>query len=303
MEFSIIIPIAPGRNAEIIKCLKNQDYSKKNFEIIVQAGKNPSENRNEGVKKSEGETIIFLDDDAYIEKDYLKNVRKFFKEYPFIDIVGGPQLTPKKSTFFEKISGIALTSYFGAFNVSKRYKQGKIILDADETVLTSANLIVKKNVFQKIKGFDKRLWPGEDPEFIFRAKDNGLKIAYTPNIIIYHKRRPNFSKFCEQVFNYGFTRPQKNKISRKTKIVFLIPMLFLIYFLFLPLFSSINLIFLIPMIAYIFLALIFSLYDSIKNKTFFGFFILPFIYLFLHLSYGIGMITGYVTLKDLKNEN
>lgn len=303
MEFSVVIPIAPGRNAEIIKCLKNQNYSKKNFEIIIQEGRNPSENRNKGIEKSKREIIIFLDDDAYINEDYLSNVEKFFIDYPTIDIVGGPQLTPKGSSFFEKITGIALTSYFGAFNVSKRYKQGKIIFNADESALTSANLIVKKKVFKKIKGFDKRLWPGEDTEFIFRAKDNGLKIAYSPNIIIYHKRRPNLALFCEQVFNYGFTRPQKNKISRKTKTIFLIPMLFAVYFLFLPLLSSIKLIFLIPLIAYIFLALIFALYDSIKNKTFFGFFILPFIYLFLHLSYGIGMITGYVTLKDLKNEN
>ena len=292
-KFSLIIPIAPWRNPEILKSIYKLDYLRENFEIIVEKGKNPSENRNNGIKRSKGDILIFLDDDATIDKDYLNKIESFFKEHKEIDIVGGPQLTPKEDNFFARISGIVLTSNFGAFKVNRRYKQGKIVLDVDETFLTSANLCIKKEVFNKINGFNASLYPGEDPELLSRAKRAELKLAYSPEMIVYHKRRPNFSSFCKQIFRYGFVRPKKNKISKETPLVFTIPMFFAIYFMFIPLLTLINTLFFIPFFTYVFLAFIFSLYDSITNKTLIGFFILPFLYLFTHLSYGIGMLAGY----------
>lgn len=294
IKFSLIIPVAPWRDAEIVNSIKELDFPKNNYEIIIQKGKNPSDNRNIGVKKSKGEILVFLDDDAIISKDYLKKLSKFLKKYPKIDIIGGPQLTPKDDRFFAKISGIALMSNFGAFKVNKRYKKGELNFNAGETELTSANLCVKKKVFEKIDGFNINMYPGEDPEFIFRAKNFGFKVAYNPEMIIYHRRRPNLLSFFGQFFKYGLVRPKRNKILKDSKLFFMIPMFFSLYILFLCILIIINKIFLIPLEIYLILSLIFSAYDSIKHKNIIAFFILPFLYLVIHLSYGIGMIIGYI---------
>jgi len=50
----------------------------------------------------------------------------------------------------------------------------------------------------------------------------------------------------------------------------------------------------LPLFAYIFLIISFTLYDSIKNKDAKAIFILPLIYSTIHISYGAGMIYGYV---------
>src|SRR3989344_7895011 len=189
MKISIVIAVAPNRDAEVLSSLKNVDYPKKNYEVIVVKGLNPSENRNNGVKKAKGDIIAFIDDDAIVHKDILKNAERFFNKYKNIDIIGGPQLTPKNDKWFARISGYALESYFGANKMSKRYKIGKLDFDADENSLTSANCFVRKNVFKKINGFNVKLFPGEDPEFFAMAKKNGFKIAYAPNVVIYHRRR------------------------------------------------------------------------------------------------------------------
>lgn len=313
MKFSLVIPLAPYRNAEILDSIKKLDYPKSQFHVIVVKSLNASDNRNKGAEKAKGEIIAFLDDDAILDKDYLKNAEKFFEEHPEIDIMGGPQLRPLDEKGFAKISDYALSSKFGAWNMSKRYSIQKESLDVDETAITSANLFCKRKVMDKVK-FDIKLWPGEDPKFIEDAKKAGLKVAYSPEIILYHRRRATIKAMIKQIFNYGKVRPFKESFFKTMKMpFFFIPSIFLIYLIFMlleiiynpkaikdavnsyaQLNPSISAIIFLPLIIYVLLALMFSIYDSIRNKDLKSFFFLPFIYPLIHLSYGAGMLWGYV---------
>ncbi len=297
MKFSLVIPVAPYRDAEILDSIKNLDFPKKQYEVIVEKGTNPSENRNRGFEKAKGEIIILLDDDAVLEKDYLIKIKEFLEKYPSIDVVGGPQLTPKDEKGFAKISGYALSSKFGAWKLSNRYSSKKEILDVDETALTSANLICRRKVMEKVK-FDTSLFPGEDPKFIEDVKKEGFRVAYSPNIILYHRRRGDIKALIKQIFNYGKVRPAKEGFAETLrKPFFLVPSLFVIYLaslIILPVFFYTKETIFFPLFAYIFLAILFALYDSVKNNDFVAFFLLPFIYPVIHISYGIGMIYGYL---------
>src|SRR3989338_9949342 len=105
IKFSLVIPVAPWRNPEILKSLSTLKYNKNKYEIIVEKGKNASENRNRGIRKASGDTIVFLDDDATIKEDYLEKLEEFLEKHPNVDVVGGPQLSPKTKNMFEKFSG------------------------------------------------------------------------------------------------------------------------------------------------------------------------------------------------------
>ncbi|MBI2671727.1 glycosyltransferase [Candidatus Woesearchaeota archaeon] len=87
MKFSIIIPLAPERNCEVKKSAENLDFDRKEYEIIIKAGKNPSLNRNLGAKEAKGKILFFLDDDAFIKNDLLKKAEEFFDKYN-VNIVG-----------------------------------------------------------------------------------------------------------------------------------------------------------------------------------------------------------------------
>ncbi|HRZ85762.1 MAG TPA: glycosyltransferase [Candidatus Paceibacterota bacterium] len=295
-KISIIIPLAVG---------KKLDYSNKNnnLKIIIKEGDNPSKNRNSGVKETKTELIAFTNGHTYIPDNWYENVTNFFRENPQVDIVGGPQLTPKNSSLFERASGYALGSIFGAGGVKSRYSGKKLFLNADETMLTSANLVCKKKVFEKIK-FDESLYPGEDPKFINDAKKEGFIVAYSPNIVVHNKRRTTIDELSKQIFGYGKTRPEKeNFFETLKKPFFIIPSLFLFYLIILLIYitykllnnQTVNLFFVLPLIIYVLLNLIFSLVNSIKNKDFLAIFLLPEIYFVIHVSYGLGFITS--TLK------
>lgn len=305
MRFSLVIPLAPDRDAPIIDFLKKMDYPKSQFEIIVIKGTNPSENRNNGADRAKGNIIGFLDDDAEIEPDFLKNVERFFSKYKSIDIAGGPQLTPKSQKGFAKISGYALTSKFGAAGTTTRYKKGKLSMDVDESSLTSANLFVKKDVMKKIR-FNPGLFPGEDPKFIEDAKNANLRVAYSPDFVIYHKRRETLQALIKQMSNYGKVRPLKESfIGTLSKPAFFVPSLFTIYLVLSSIMLIANIypyIAIFPLLIYILLNLLFSLIESCKNKDFKAIFVLPFVYPIIHISYGTGMIYGYFLKRKLKNK-
>ncbi len=293
-QFSFVIAVAPYRDAEVVQYIKALNYPGSRYEIIVKKGTNPSDNRNAGAKEAKGNIIVFIDDDAVIDKDYLSNVESFFKFHSEIDIVGGPQLTPKDEKGFAKISGFALTSKFGSFNVATRYKKSVLNLNAQETDLTSANMACKRRVFNKI-GFNPLLWPGEDPDFISQAKKQDLKVAYSPDICVYHRRRPTLKALAKQIYSYGLTRPAKEPFSETLKRpYFLVPSLFLLYLLFLAVgsFFSVSRIYYLPLILYALLSFYASLYSAVKEKSFISLFVLPIIFLTIHLSYGLGIIRG-----------
>lgn len=306
MKFSLVIPVAPGRNAEIVESLKKQDYPEKDVEIIVMPGRNPSENRNNGAAKAKGDIIGFLDDDATIDSDFLSKVANFFKKHKKVgvDVVGGPQLNPSDEKGFAKVSGYALCSKFGVAIVTRRYSKKKIKFNASETDLTSANLFVRKEVMEKVK-FDPSLFPGEDPKFVCDAKAAGFKVAYSPEFHIYHKRRDRKGDLVKQISNYGRVRPLKEKFVETLRMpLFLAPLLFIIYLIALliseivllsiGISSEINLILAIPLIAYLLLDFFSSMIVSIKNKNVLAFLHLIWIYPLIHISYGLGMMKGYI---------
>ena len=298
VKFSLIIPVAPYRNCEIMDSIKKLDYPKKECEVITEYGYNPSDNRNRAIKKSKGKYLVFLDDDGILEKDYLKQAEKFLKKHPDVDIVGGPQLTPPSDRYFAKTSGYVMSSWFGTYTMSSRYSKREENLDADEYSLTSANCIAKREVFKKIKPFDPRLFPGEDPELYARAKKAGFKLAYTPQLIMYHRRRPTFFQYCKQFFKYGFVRMRKEKINKTPVLmvnpVFFIPSFFVLYLATLPLWLALHPIFLWPLIMYGILILCFSVYEVHSHSDWKALPVLPFLYLSMHVAYGLGMLYSLI---------
>lgn len=296
MKFSLIVPVAPDREAPILKDIKNLDYPKEDYEVIVEYGPSASGNRNKGIQKAKYDILCFLDDDAELPRDYLKKAEEFFKKYSEVDILGGPQLTPNSDPFFAKVSGYVIESFFGSSNMSNRYKKGKFTLDAKEYHITSANLFIKKRVFDKTYGFDISIWPGEDPELICRLKKLGFKIAYSPEIIIYHKRRPTFKEFFKQFFNYGknYVNYKKRILKERISLLHWMPTFFIIYLILLPLLYYNSIILAIPFMFYVILILGFSLSIVKSNKHYEAFPYLPFLFFAIHISYGLGLIRGLI---------
>ncbi len=298
LRFSVVIALAPWRNAEVLPYLEKQDFPKNRFEIIIKKGLNVPDNRNNGVKSSKGEIIIFLDDDALIEKNFLASIDSFFLRNSEIDILGGPQLTPETDGFFARSNGYVLSNPFAMPAVYKRYKKSIETLDADSSYITGALLICRRNIFKSLN-FNRNIYPADDVNLINLAKEKGFKVAYSPDVFIYHRRRANLKALIKQIFDYAKSRTSLG-IKKQTNfqlVLFSIPSLFVLYLLLLPTLLFFSKLFLLPLLAYILLALVFSIYEGIINKNMSSIIVLPFIFLTVHVSYGLGFLSG--TLSKL----
>ncbi len=301
-KISIIVPIPPKermgeRKVEILESINRQKH--KCIPVLIEGG-TASENRNKGIERAKTEYVAFANMHSILSDDWSEKVLDFFDKHPEIDIVGGPHLTPKEETIFGRLSGYALGSIFGAAGSSARYNIKKEMLDADERHLTSANLICRSKVTKKVK-FNEDLYPGEDPNFIKESIKKGFKVSYSPDIIVYQRRRPSWKGFAKQIFFYASARPKKESFTETLKMpAFLVPSFFVIYLVLLPYLFGINWLFVLPLGCYVVLSFCFSAYESLKNKDPLAIFFLPFLFLTIHLSYGVGFLYGVAT-KLIRN--
>ena len=194
---SIIIP-AFNEEKHIGSCIKALIAANKNnigYEIIVmdngsvddtaEVAKNlgvtikirPDVNvatlRNIGASFASGDLLAFVDADCTVGTDWLLSVMKCFKRES-ADAVGSFHAIPKTSGWIGEIS-----------SAIQSHKIGSTV-----NYIPSGNMIIKKDIFLKVNGFNTSLETGEDVDICYRLKEKGYKIFNDPQIISTHYGSP-----------------------------------------------------------------------------------------------------------------
>lgn len=282
---------------------KDDKHKWRKTRIIASGKVGPAEKRDLALKYAEGDILAFLDDDAYPEKNWLKMAIKHFND-PKIAGVGGPAITPRDDSILQKVSGAVFESYVGGAGARNRYLPIGSVKEIDDW--PTVNLLVRKNVFEKVGGFDNTYWPGEDTKLCLDIKKAGYKLIYEPKAIVYHHRRSNLIKHFKQIGNYGLHRGHFAKIYPETscKLFYFVPTLFDLYLIGLIVLSLIlNSYFLILVLLPLLLYFLGLFFDAIiisarwKNPLV-GLFTIPMVFL-THVWYGIRFVQGSI-IKKLK---
>lgn len=322
--FSVIIPVKAVNNylrEETIPKILEQSCA--DFEVIILPDRKtsqkfpktrviptypktgPAQKRDLGVQRSRGKILAFLDDDAYPSENWLKVALSYFlKSDSQIAAVCGPGVTPPHDNLWQKASGWIWSTWLGAggAGIYRCVPMKKREVDDFPTF----NLLIRKDDFLKVGGFDSHFWPGEDTKLCLDLVHKlGKKIIYDPKILVYHHRRSLFEPHLRQIGNYGlhrgyFARVLPRTSARKgylTPVVFTLG-LFLGFLLtsFHPLFSFIYL----GVISIYLLLLIkegIYIYKQEKNLKL-SFLVMIGIFL-THVWYGLRFVQGYFS-RNLK---
>ncbi len=329
MELSVIL-LSGNRYSFLEGCLKSLDKSYRKLsssrlvEVII-AGQNITEAvrncssgiqlktrfyeqegavksrlRNFALSKAEGEIVYFLDDDVYVGNDFIEKIFRKFDEYSGVEVIGGPNLTPSESSNFEKVQGTLLSSRWGAAVMSRRYRPAEKDFRAGQESFALCNLGFRKEMLTR-SGFlfDERLNYNEENDLLCRLQEIGAGMVFA-DINVFHYRRRRLRAFIAQVFESGRGRARSIRISRHNLgAVYLMPLFFALYIAALPfLISFYGKIFFFPLGVYgVFSALasLAALPDFIKEKNYTGPLLLFVLFFISHVSYGAGMLHGFVT--------
>ena len=255
----------------------------------------PADKRDIGLKQAKGEIIAFIDDDAYPVKSWLKYAIDNFADSQ-VAAVGGPAITPSSDSLAQQASGKIYSALIVSGNFIYRYIP-KARREVDD--LPSCNFIVRKDIIEKLGGFNTSFWPGEDTKLCLDIVHKlGKKIIYDPNVQVFHHRRKVFKAHLEQIANYALHRGYFVKKFPETslKAAYFIPSLFvagLIFGLFLPFKELYD-------FTIIFYLILVVLSGFPRNGIKLGLMVCSGIIL-THITYGIFFIKGLLARK-LKEE-
>jgi cellulose synthase/poly-beta-1,6-N-acetylglucosamine synthase-like glycosyltransferase len=248
-SISIIIPVKAINEfiRESLSYIQQLDYQ--DFEVLIFPDEDkgesfphtrvistgsigPAEKRDLALKYARGDILAFLDDDAYPKSDWLRNALVHF-DNPEVAAVGGPAVTSSNDNIRQQASGEAYASWLVSGQYNYRYRPGRL-REVDD--YPSVNLLVRKDIFARVGGFNSNYYPGEDTKLCWDIIDLGYKIIYDPTVLVWHHRRPVFRPHLGQVAGYAVHRGNfaRALATNSFKLVYFVPSLFVLFVIFFP---------------------------------------------------------------------
>ena len=200
---------------EYVKSLENKFQFKLSY--ISQKNLGPGSARNNGVKNSKGELLVFIDSDCEADINWLEIIFNAYKNNEF-DAFGGPDEAKDNFLPIQIAINFSMTSFLTTGGIRGHNKNM-----ISKFFPRSHNMGVKKALFEKIGGFSS-LRHGQDIEFSNRIINDQAIVKLLDNAVVYHRRRTTLFKFFKQVFNWGIARINLGKIDRNMlQIVHFLP--------------------------------------------------------------------------------
>lgn len=186
--------------AEVERFCNN--YPDVSLHYFVESNQGLSYARNRGISESQGDLLVYVDDDAFVNDHYLSNYAELFARRKDIDAAGGPIIPhyeggaePLWMTYHLKR---LLTGYLN-FGDAERDFPG-------ENYPGGGNAAYRRRVFDIVGKYNVELGRkggnlggGEEKDIFGKMKSAGMHFVYTPGSILYHSI-PQY-KLEEDYFN------------------------------------------------------------------------------------------------------
>lgn len=296
IEIIFVDSMSTDRTIEIMnEFIEKEDFHRVVYKTnpkIIQAG-----GWNTALDDVKGDIIIRLDAHAYLPEDFIeKNVKCIDEGH---DICGGKVKNHiADRSAWSGIINIAENSMFGGSVAAFRHK------DTTGYVPTLAFAAYKREVFEKVGRFNEHLVRTEDNEMHYRMRQSGYRFFYNPEIISFRETRPTLRKLLRQKYLNGYWIGLTLSICPKCfSIYHFAPLGFVVAILIANVFICAGIWQLLFLLWGVYAAgavmmSIFSMLQDCKFNRYY--FLLPVLFLLLHLGYGVGTLVGIMRIPGWK---
>jgi glycosyltransferase involved in cell wall biosynthesis len=130
--------------------------------------------RNEGAKYARGEVLAFLDSDCEADEFWLADAIALLYSADRVGLVGGTYRAPANGLWIERAWAPV--------------EAPTVAQDVD--FLACSGLVVKRETFDRLRGFDEVLEAAEDDDFSKRVRELGLRVVSAPRCSVVHHGYP-----------------------------------------------------------------------------------------------------------------
>lgn len=171
------------------ECLRfKNDFPDIAFHCFHEPNQGLSYARNCGIRESKGDIIIYVDDDALVNKEYLQTYADFFVQNEKAVAAGGP-IVPQYETaepdWMSHYTRMLLTGALDLGPKEREFPKGSFP--------GGGNVAYRKSVFDHVGLFNVELGRkgnsligAEEKDLFDKMETLGMKFYYLPNAILYH---------------------------------------------------------------------------------------------------------------------
>jgi len=155
--------------------------------------------RNKAISIARGQALLFTDSDCIPSPTWINEAIRLLEDSEFDLFAGKVQVEVKSN------------SWVAAFDQAFAFPIEDYVLN--ENFGVTANLLVRKSVFDAIGKFNAAVFTGGDSEFCNRAIRKGHKISYADNLLVIHPARESWEELKTKAIRFGGRLPQGNSKS------------------------------------------------------------------------------------------
>lgn len=277
---------------------------------------------NVALSEYKGDAIIKVDAHAHIPQDFVEKNVAVLNEGEYICGGQRPNIIDEP-TQWKKTLLMAESSMFGSSIAPYRNNPGKTY------VKSLFHAAYRREVFDKIGGFNEDLARTEDNEIHYRMRKAGFKLRFEPDIISYQHTRSSLPKMLKQKYANGYWIGLTSGVCKECLSAYhFVPFLFVLAIILSTVLSTVfgmlsktgvlgnALVLSVPLVlarivwfctglmwgVYWLVAVLMAVLSVIseKEKRNITCIALPILFFLLHISYGIGTLVGMIKLPSFK---
>ncbi|MFZ2975159.1 MAG: glycosyltransferase family 2 protein [Candidatus Moraniibacteriota bacterium] len=175
---------------------------------------------NFGARKAQGEKLLFLNPDTQFLNNYIREILIKIQKYQNVAIIGPRLITDEGKT--QEWSTGKETNFIQIIKNNLWMTESRYFWESKNDIfvdwVSGAAMFIKKDVFDKIGGFDEKFFMyGEDMDLCAQARELGYDILYSPELTILHsggKSRKSLIKQKIQFFKSSLYYLAKRRLKK-----------------------------------------------------------------------------------------